>query len=78
MKAIPTEFYSSTHSHIALPYNQIITEILTLCQHRLLPKRGTARTVPKFLCCSVYCVFCVVFCVCFVRVNVYCTTATGR
>ena len=29
--------------------------------------------LPKFLCCSVYCV-CVCVCVC---VNVYCTTATG-
>jgi len=36
MKVIPTEFYSSTHSHIALPYSQIITEILFRCQHRLL------------------------------------------
>jgi hypothetical protein len=26
------------------------------------PRRGTARTVPKFLCCSVYCLFCVVLC----------------
>ena len=31
------------------------------------PRRGTARTLPKFLCCSVYCLFCVVLCiVCFV------------
>ena len=39
-------------------------------------RRGTARTLPKFLCCSIYCLFCVVlmYCLC---VNVYCTTATG-
>ena len=30
-------------------------------------RRGTARTLPKFLCCSVYCLW----------VNVHCTTATG-
>jgi len=31
------------------------------------PRRGTARTLPKFLCCSVYCLFCVFLCtVCFV------------
>jgi hypothetical protein len=30
-------------------------------------KRDTARTLPKFLCCSVYCLFCVVLCIfCFV------------
>ena len=33
-------------------------------------RRGTARTVPKFLC-SMYCLFCVVLCI--VCVNVYCT-----
>jgi hypothetical protein len=26
-----------------------------------LPSRGTARTLPKFLCCSMYCSFCVLF-----------------
>jgi hypothetical protein len=27
------------------------------------PQRwGTARTLPKFLCCSIYCLFCVVLC----------------
>jgi hypothetical protein len=25
---------------------------------------GTARTLPKFLCCSIYCLFCVVVCKC--------------
>jgi hypothetical protein len=31
------------------------------------PRRGTARSLPKFLCCSMYCLFCVVLCiVCFV------------
>ena len=32
-----------------------------------LQRRGTARTVPKLLCCYVYCLC----------VNVYCTAATG-
>ena len=27
-------------------------------------RRGTARTLPKFLCYSMYCLFCVVLCVC--------------
>ena len=31
------------------------------------PRWGTARTLPKILCCSMYCLC----------VNVYCTTATG-
>jgi len=31
------------------------------------PKRGTARTLPNFLYCHVYCLC----------VNVYCTAATG-
>ena len=26
-------------------------------------RRGTARTLPKFLCCSIYCLFCVVLCI---------------
>jgi len=26
-------------------------------------RRGTARTLPKFLCCSTYCLFCVVLCI---------------
>ena len=25
-------------------------------------RRGTARNLPKFLCCSMYCLFCVVLC----------------
>jgi hypothetical protein len=39
------------------------------------PQRwGRARTLPKFLCCYIYCVLChYVYCLC---VNVYCTTAT--
>jgi hypothetical protein len=36
MKVIPTEFYSSTHSHIALPYSQIMAETLTRCQYHPL------------------------------------------
>jgi hypothetical protein len=27
------------------------------------PRRGTARTLPKFLCCSMYCLLCVVLCI---------------
>ena len=27
------------------------------------PRRGTVRTLPKFLCCSRYCLFCVVLCI---------------
>jgi ribosomal protein L36 len=26
-------------------------------------RRGTARTLPKFLCCSKYCLFCIVLCI---------------
>jgi hypothetical protein len=26
-------------------------------------RRGTVRTLPKFLCCSMYCLFCVVLCI---------------
>ena len=26
-------------------------------------RRGTPRTLPNFLCCSMYCVFCVVLCI---------------
>ena len=26
-------------------------------------RRGTARTLPKLLCCSMYCLFCVVLCI---------------
>ena len=40
-------------------------------------RRGTARTLPKFLCCSTYCLCrlcCSMYGLC---VNVYCTTATG-
>jgi hypothetical protein len=38
-------------------------------------RRGTARTLPKLLCCSMLFVLCrYVCCLC---VNVYCTTATG-
>jgi hypothetical protein len=49
----------------------------------LVPRRGTARTIPiTFLCCSMYRLFVLfyiffyrsVYCLC---VNVYCTTATG-
>jgi hypothetical protein len=28
-----------------------------------LQRRGTARTLPKFLCFSIYCLFCVVLCI---------------
>ena len=27
------------------------------------PRGGTVRTLPKFLCCSMYCLFCIVLCV---------------
>ena len=27
------------------------------------PRRGTVCTVPKFLCCSMYCSFCVILCI---------------
>ena len=27
------------------------------------PRRGTARTLPKLLCCSMYCLFCIVLCI---------------
>ena len=27
------------------------------------PRRGTARTLPKLLCFSLYCLFCVVLCI---------------
>jgi hypothetical protein len=38
-------------------------------------RQGTTRTLPKFLCCSMYCLICChsVYCV---HANVYCTTAT--
>jgi len=28
-----------------------------------LQRWGTVRTVPKFLCCSTYCLFCVILCI---------------
>ena len=33
-------------------------------------KTGTARTFPNFLCCSMYCLFCVVLCILYVCVCV--------
>ena len=38
-------------------------------------KMGHGPHSSKLLCCSMYCLFCVVLCI--VCVNVYCTTATG-
>ena len=35
-------------------------------------RRGTARTLPKFLCCSIYCLFCVVLRIVWVCVLYYC------
>ena len=38
--------------------------LVALClNHYATPDTGTARTIPEFLCCSLYCLFCVVLCI---------------
>ena len=35
------------------------------------PRRGTARTLPKFLCCSMYYLFCIVLCIFLCKCTLY-------
>jgi hypothetical protein len=41
---------------------RVFSSVVSQMQGYNSPRRGTARTVPKVLCCSVYCLFCVVLC----------------
>jgi hypothetical protein len=62
------------HSHRVSTQLQL-TNISHHISHQNPQRRGTARTLPKFLCCSMYCLFLCrsVYCLC---INVYWTTAT--
>ena len=53
-------FYSKKTSFQYLFY---LSQCLIADMYPLLQRWGTAHTLPVFLCCSMYCLFCVILCI---------------